>query len=284
MTDGDVGPVPLPAHRVAFQGEPGAYSEDAVYRFFGECEVDPVPTVRAAFERVRSGESDFAVVALENSQAGSINETYDLLVRHEVSVVGEVVVRVDHALLGVPGAGISDVRRVLSHPQALAQCEEFLAGLGAEVLPIHDTAGAARRVAVEERRDQAAVAGRRAAELYGLEVLAEGIQTYRENYTKFAVIGTRAAPGVGRPDKTSVVFSTANVPGALHRCLGVFAAQGINLAKLESRPMGGRPWQYRFYLDFEAGAEEPAARAALAQLERHADWVRVLGSYPAWRE
>lgn len=270
--------------RVAFQGEPGAYSEDAVHEFFGECEVEPLPTVRQVFERVEIGAADHGVVPLENSQAGSINETYDLLVRHGVKIVGEVVTRVDHALLGIRGASLSDIRTVLSHPQALAQCEEFLATLEAEVFPFHDTAGAAKRVAEEGSRDQAAVAGRRAADLYGLEVLADSIQTYPENYTKFAVIGTEAIPGARRADRTSIVFAVADVPGSLHRCLGGFAKEEINLVKLESRPQGGRPWRYLMYLDFEAGADEPGARAALAELSEHTSFVRILGSYPAWRE
>ncbi|MGH2740627.1 MAG: prephenate dehydratase [Actinomycetota bacterium] len=273
-----------PTPRVAFQGERGAYSEDAVHRFFGECEAQPLPTVRAVFEQVEIGATDFGVVPLENSQAGSINETYDLLVRHGVKLVGEVVTRVDHALLGLAGASLSEIRRVYSHPQALAQCEEFLATLEAEVVPFHDTAGAAKRVADEGKRDQAAVAGRRAAELYGLEVLTDAIQTFPENYTKFGVIGAGPTPSGGSPDKTSIVFAVADVPGSLLRCLGGFAKEEINLVKLESRPQGGRPWRYLMYLDFEAGAEEPRAKAALEELSAHTSFVRILGSYPSWRD
>jgi prephenate dehydratase len=268
---------------VAFLGEPGAFSEDAGRRFFEDPELLPLPTVRRVFDEVEVGSADYGVVPLENSQAGSINETYDLLVRHGVRIVGEVVLRIDHALLALPGTRVSDVRQVLSHPQALAQCEEFLTNLDAAIVPVSDTAGAARQVADEGRTDRAAVAGRRAAELYGLQVLAEKIQTFPENFTKFAVIGTEAAPAAGGADRTSIVFGTANVPGALHRCLGGFAARGINLLKLESRPEGGRPWQYRFYLDLEAGVEDPVVVAALSELADHASYVRVLGSYPAWR-
>jgi prephenate dehydratase len=284
VSDASVRPLERPEPRVAFQGEPGAYSEDAVHRFFGRCEAKPLPTVRTVFEQAEIGAVDFGVVPLENSQAGSINETYDLLVRHGVKLVGEVVIRVDHALLGVPGASLSDITRVLSHPQALAQCEEFLATLEAEVVPYHDTAGAAKRVAEEGRRDQAAVAGRRAAELYGLQVLTEAIQTFPENFTKFGVIGTGPPPRTEAPDKTSIVFAVADVPGSLHRCLGGFADQGINLVKIESRPQGGRPWRYLMYLDFEAGADEPSAQGALRELSAHTSFVRILGSYPAWRD
>lgn len=271
--------------RVGYQGEPGAYSEDAVRRYFDDAEPQPMASVREVFERVEVGACEFGVVPVENSQAGSINETYDLLVRHGIRIVGEVVTRVDHALLGLAGADLGDLARVLSHPQALAQCEEFLVNLGVEAVPVQDTAGAARRVAEEGDPKQAAIAGRRAADLHGLTVLAEGIQTYPENYTKFAVIGHEVpAAGAGAPDKTSIVFAVSDVPGALHACLGGFAAEGINLIKIESRPQGGRPWRYLIYLDFEAGAEAPEARRALEVLSEHTSFVRVLGSYPAWRE
>lgn len=271
-----------PEVRVAVQGEPGAYSEDAVHRFFPRAGVEPLPTLRTVFDRVEIGAVDYGVVPLENSSAGSINETYELLVRHGVKILGEAIVPVEHALLGLPGATLGQVRRVFSHPQALAQCERFLASLGAEVVPHQDTAGAARMVAAEGRPEQAAVAGVRAAALYGLEVLAEGIQDLPDNYTKFALIG-RGAP-LGPPDKTSIVFDVADVPGSLYRCLRGFAEQEINLIKIESRPHGGRPWRYWIYLDFEAGVDDPGAGAALEELSRHSAFVRVLGSYPAWRE
>lgn len=269
------------ASRVAYQGEPGAFSEDAAHRFFPDAQTDPRPSVRAVFEQVEIGGAEVGVVPLENSQAGSINETYELLVRHGLRILAETVIEVDHALLGLPGTRIDEIRRVYSHPQALAQCEEYLADLGVDVMPHPDTAGAARMVSEAGDPAQAAVAGRRAADLYGLAVLAEGIQSSAENSTKFALIG--AGPPLAAPDKTSIVFAVADVPGSLHRCLAGFAEQGINLIKIESRPAGGRAWRYWIYLDFEAGAEEARARAALAELARHTSFVRVLGSYPAWR-
>ena len=270
--------------RVGYQGEPGAYSEDAVRLRFGDAEPQPLASVREVFEAVEVGSCDFGVVPLENSQAGSINETYDLLVRHGVRIAGEVVIRVDHALLGLPGTQPADLARVYSHPQALAQCEELLVNLGVEAVPDKDTAGAARRVAEEADPKQGAIAGRRAAELYGLEVLAEGVQTYPENYTKFAVIGHVPVGAWGEPDTTSIVFAVSDVPGSLHACLEGFAAQGINLRKIESRPQGGRPWTYLIYLDFEAGSDGERARSALEVLAAHTSFVRVLGSYPAWRD
>jgi prephenate dehydratase len=271
------------ARRVAYQGDPGAFSEEAVRALFPEAEASPHRTLREAFDAVTGGAARYGVVPVENSQAGSINETYDLLAAYGVWIVAEVVVDVAHALLALPGTRLEDVRVVSSHPLALAQCQEFLAGLGAEVVAVFDTAGAARRIADQQRMGEAAVASERAAELYGLEILATGIQTDPGNRTRFAAIATDPH-SLGDPDKTSLTFSTRDVPGALVRCLRPFADRGLNLSKLESRPLGGgEPWRYRFFLDVDAGLEDPELRAALEDLERHAAVVRVLGSYPRWK-
>jgi prephenate dehydratase len=275
--------------RVGYQGEPGAFSEEAVVTLFasaaGDADVEPVPcrTFRDVFDGVEDGTLAFGVVPLENSQGGSIAETYDLLLRESVSMVGEVVVRVDQALLGLPGATLDGVRRVWSHPQALAQCEEFLARLEAEVVPMYDTAGAAKRVAEEARADQAAVAAERAAAVYGLQVLASRIQTHQDNQTRFAAIATAPATPFGAREKTSIVFGVRHVPGALVRALSTFAFRGLNLAKIESRPLGDRPWEYRFYVDVEAGMDDPLLVDAVEELEREGRSITVLGSYPRWR-
>jgi prephenate dehydratase len=270
--------------KVSYQGEPGAYSEEAVAAVFPGGDPVPCETVRAAFEKTGAAEADFGVVPLENSQAGSINETYDLLSRdeHGLRIVGEVIVRVDHALLGLPGAAPAGLARVYSHPQALAQCDEYLAGLGVEIVPTLDTAGAARRIAEEGDAKQAAVASVRAAGLFGLEVLAERIQNYEENFTKFAVIGA-ADPGFGEPDKTSIVFAVADRPGSLFACLEPYARRGINLTKLESRPRPGAPFEYLFYMDIEAAEESEDARQVLGEMNEHTSMLRVLGSYPKWK-
>jgi prephenate dehydratase len=280
--------------RVGYQGEPGAFSEVAVVTLFAAGDaVQPIPcrTFRDVFDGVEAGTLAFGVVPLENSQGGSIAETYDLLLRESVSIVGEVVVRVDQALLGLAGATLEGIRRVWSHPQALAQCEGFLARLGAEVVPMYDTAGAAKRVAEEARTDQAAVAAERAAEVYGLQVLAPRIQTHQDNQTRFAAIASGSAAGavgvppapLGPPEKTSIVFGVRHVPGALVRALSTFAFRGLNLAKIESRPLGDRPWEYRFYVDVEAGMDDPLLADAVAELEREGRSIKVLGSYPRWR-
>jgi len=274
--------------RVGYQGEPGAFSEEAVVTLFAAGDagaVEPVPcrTFRDVFDGVEQGTLAFGVVPLENSQGGSIAETYDLLLRESVSIVGEVVVRVDQALLGLEGSTLDGIRRVWSHPQALAQCEEFLARLGADVVPMYDTAGAAKRVAEEGRADQAAVAAERAAAVYGLQVLASRIQTHGDNQTRFAAIAATPTAPLGPPEKTSIVFGVRHVPGALVRALSTFAFRGLNLAKIESRPLGDRPWEYRFYVDVEAGMDDPLLADAVEELEREGRSITVLGSYPRWR-
>ena len=271
----------LPAVKVAYQGEPGAYSEQAVLSLFPSAEPLPCDTVRLVFSRVTSGESDVGVVPVENSQAGSVNETYDLLLHSNlVKVYGEAVVRVDHALLAVRGARLEGIRRVYSHWQALAQSEEFLASLRVEMHPVHDTAGAARIIAERDDPEEAAVASIEAGGRFGLKVLAERIQTYPDNFTKFAVIGT-GDPGLGPPDKTSLVMAVHDRPGSLLASLQPFADRDVNLTKLESRPRPGAPFEYVFYVDIARAADDEAVLAALEQVRSHTSLLKVLGSYPS---
>jgi prephenate dehydratase len=266
--------------RIAYQGEPGAFSESAVLALFPDAEPLPCETVRIAFSRVTSAEADLGVVPVENSQAGSVNETYDLLLDSAlVRIVGEVVLRVDHALLAPPGARLERIRRVYSHWQALAQSEDFLASLRVETVAVHDTAGAARMVAERGLADEAAVAGVEAGARLGLAVLAERIQTHPDNFTKFAVIGTRDA-GLGSPDKTSLVMAVHDRPGSLLSSLKPFADHGVNLTKLESRPRRGAPFEYVFYLDVERPQEDEGLRTALEQVRLHTSMLKILGSYP----
>jgi prephenate dehydratase len=267
--------------KVAYQGEPGAYSERAVRSAFPDAEPLPCDTVRLVFSRVTSREAAFGVVPLENSQAGSVNETYELLSTTDLlRIVGERIVRVDHALLAIPGTRLEDVRRARSHWQALAQCEEFLASLRIEPVPVHDTAGAARVVAELADPHEAAVASVDAAGLNGLAVLAERIQTDKENLTKFAVIGADgAATGLGPADKTSLIMAVLDEPGSLLHSLEPFASRGINLHKLESRPRRGRPFEYVMYIDVMAPADDPGLQQALTEVGDHTSLLRVLGSY-----
>ena len=273
------------AEVVAYQGEPGAYSEEAAHRLFPGASLAAAPDAAPGVRPVAGGDRPGRGRPLENSQAGSINETYDLLARGDVHIVGEAVTRVDHALLALPGIPLGYIKRVASHPAALAQCQEFLATLDEEVeiVPVYDTAGAAKRIAEEKRAGEAAVASERAAQVYGLEVLASRIQDTPDNFTRFAAVAIDPEP-LGPPDKTSLVLVTDHRPGALFHALRPFAERDVNLVKLESRPSGSGPWKYRFYLDVEAGAHEPAFRAALEDLRTEAAAVQVLGSYPRWRE
>jgi prephenate dehydratase len=265
--------------RVAFQGERGAYSEAAAIGHFGTMSSVPCRTLVEVFDAVEHEQADRGMVPVENSQAGSINETYDLLARRSLHIVGEHNQRIEHCLLALPEDTLDAIRTVLSHPQALAQCEAFLKRGGWETVATYDTAGSARIVATERRRGVAAIASRHAAEIYGLTVLAEGIETSPVNYTKFLALALTPAPRVDRA-KTSVVFTTANVPGALYKALGAFATRGINLTKLESRPRRDRPWEYLFYVDLETHQESAEGRAALSELAGVTAFLRILGSYP----
>jgi prephenate dehydratase len=263
---------------VAYQGEAGAYSEEGARALFPVAERRAFPSIRKVFEAVEVGSVSAGLVPLDNSQAGSINETYDLFLRHGLHLVGETVVRVDHCLLALPGSTADDLREVMSHPQAIAQCEEFLSALDVTVRAEYNTAGAAKRIADERLEHTAAIASRRAAELYGLDVLAERIQTYPDNYTRFGALSRSPEP-LGEPDKTSLVFGVGHVAGSLYRCLGAFAERHLNLTKLESRPRPGRPWEYVFYADIDAAAQRPEMVEALAALSEHATFTRVLGTY-----
>ena len=267
--------------KVAYQGEPGAYSERAVTALFPSAQPLPCETIRLTFSRVTSGEAEFGVVPVENSQAGSVNETYDLLQRSSlVRVVGEVVIRIDHALLAPAGARLEGIRRAYSHWQALAQCEEFLATHRIDPVPVHDTAGGARMVAERRDPEEAAIASVEAGTSLGLTVLAEHVQTHPDNFTKFGAIGTRDA-GLGTANRTSLVMAGDDRPGSLFRALQPFADRGINLTKLESRPRRGAPFEYVFYIDLDGSTEDPNVAEALDEVRLHTSMLKILGCYPA---
>jgi len=268
--------------RIAFQGERGAYSEEAVSALFGDADTLPCPSLHSVFEAVTRGEADRGVVPVENSQAGSINETYDLLLAHTLWITGEVDLRIRHNLLVIPGQDLGSIRKVYSHPQALAQSDAFLRAHGMEAIATADTAGSAKLVANQRLMDAGAIASLAAARIYGLAVAREGIETSPTNFTKFLALATSPIPRQG-DSKTSVVFTTQNVPGALHRALGAFATRAINLTKLESRPRRQTPWEYVFYVDVEGHHEDPQLAAALVDLSKACVFVRMLGSYPKSR-
>ena len=265
---------------VAYQGEPGSYSEEGVRQVLPGAEARPYPSIRKVFEAVEVGRVSHGLVPIDNSQAGSINETYDLFLKHGLHLVGETVVRVDHCLVALPGSALDELDEVISHPQAIAQCEEFITAMGVRIRAEYDTAGAAKRIVDDKLERTGAIASRRAADLYGLEVLAERIQTYPDNYTRFGVLSRDPEP-LSEPDKSSLVFGTSHVAGSLYRCLGAFAERHLSLTKLESRPRAGRPWEYVFYVDVEAPAGAPAMVEALAEVSEHATFTRLLGTYPS---
>ena len=272
------------APRVAFQGEAGAFSEEAALAFAPEGEAVGYPSFEEAFEATVRGECDYACLPVENSLAGSINQTYDLLTDSVLLVVAERVVRVHHNLLVPPGTRLEDVRRVYSHPQALQQCQRFLRQHGFEAVADYDTAGAAKLLLERARHEpgSAAIASRRAAETYGLEIVAERIEDLKFNFTRFFVLGHRERPPEpGRQHKTSLMLATHHRPGDLVACLQVFSEHGINMTKLESRPRRDKPWSYLFYVDIEGHVADPNVAAALTGLMRRAAFVKYLGSYPA---
>ena len=264
--------------RVAFQGEPGAYSEEAAIWLCGEVDTVPCQLLADVFEAVAAGRADRGVVPVENSQAGTIHETYDLLLAHQLVIVAECDLWVSHCLMALPGQTLADIRQAYSHPQALAQCDRYLRGIGVEPVAFYDTAGSAKMIREQLRAGAAAVASRRAAEIYALAILASGIETNRHNYTRFLGIGKAAAPRTG-PSRTSVVFVVQNRPGTLHRVLGALAARQINMTKIESRPLRVGTWEYVFYMDFDGHADDANVRAALDEMRPHTSTLRVLGSY-----
>lgn len=270
--------------RVAFQGERGAYSEAAAVAHFGE-NIQPVP--RAEFEQVFEAVSGDAcergIVPIENSLAGSIHRNYDLLVRHQLHTVGEQVLRVRHCLVAHPGVALDQVRTVMSHPQALAQCEHTLKRLGVSREATYDTAGAVKLLKESGDRHRAAIASRRAAQVYDMNVLAEGIEDDEANYTRFLVLAREPVVPAG-PAKTSIVFSMKNVPGALFKALSVFALRDIDLTKIESRPIPGQTWQYVFYVDFVGSTADDNVQRALTHLQEITTFFRLFGSYERNRE
>ncbi len=269
------------AERVAFQGIEGAYSEQAIRQYYGDA-VDVVPCHSFAdiFQAIMDQEAEHAILPVENAQAGTVAQSYELMMEHDLRVQGEVILRVRHALLAPPGTKLPDLQRVRSHPQALAQCEQFLRRYELEIEPWYDTAGAARDLAAAPIPGVGAVASTLAAELYNLDIIEPNIEDVPYNYTRFFIIGMDDPPRAER-NKTSLVFATRHRPAALYECLGDFAERGINLTKIESRPRRNRPWEYFFYLDFEGHWQDETCESALVALLRRASFVKMLGSYPA---
>jgi len=269
--------------RIAYQGELGAFSEAAARRVHKDADLVACRSFEEVFSSVDAGPAGYGVLPIENSIGGSIHRNYDLLLEHQLPIVSEVELPVVHQLLAMPGATMGGLKRIYSHPQALAQCERFLRTLaGVEIVATYDTAGSAKLVATEKLMDAAAIASARAGEVFGLAPLAASIQDFDDNITRFIVIGRRPIDAMPA-DKTTVVFTVPNSPGALFKALSVFALRDVDLTKLESRPIPGRPWEYLFYVDVASARDELRCARALAHLAEFAPMLRVLGSYPSWK-
>jgi prephenate dehydratase len=269
--------------KIAYQGEPGAFSEAAARRVDPDAQLVPCHTFEEVFDTVDADPSTYGIVPIENSIGGSIHRNYDLLVERTLPIVGEVELPVIHHLLALPGATLDGLRRVYSHPQGLAQCERFLRTLtNVEIIATYDTAGSAKMVADAGLKDAGAIASARAGEVFGLVSLAASVQDFDDNITRFLVVGATPLPD-SVADKTSIVFSLPNEPGSLFKALSVFALRGISLTKLESRPIQGRPWEYLFYVDLAAARDEVHCTRALAHLGEFAPMLRTLGTYASWK-
>jgi chorismate mutase/prephenate dehydratase len=265
---------------VAFQGEIGAYGEEAAFQFFGaSIQVKPCESLDDVFKLVEQGEAHFGVIPIENSLEGSISRSYDLLLDSSLKVCGEIELRVSHCLIANPGTHLGMIKRVYSHPQALAQCRAFLKHLGSELIPTYNTAASVKMIKEKGITDGAAVASARAAEIYGMQVLAKEIEDNPNNFTRFFILSREDSPPTGN-DKTSIVFSVKHKPGTLYEFLRELAARKINLTKIESRPTRQKPWEYNFYLDFEGHREDKLSREVLESLERVSLFIKILGSYP----
>lgn len=266
--------------RAAFLGEMGTFSHKACTQYFGDqVTAVPAPSFKTIFEGIKNGEVDFGIVPVENSLTGSIHENYDLLLEYNLKIVGEITLRIIHHLIGKPGVEIENIKRVLSVSMAFQQCRQFLERHdGWELVMVKDTAGAVKAVSEAQSMTDAAIASKEAAAIHGMEVIAEGIETNPRNYTRFVIISAGQLQK-GPRSKSSIIFSTGNQPGALFEVLKIYADHGVNLVKLESRPIHGKPWEYMFYVDLEADAESKEFAPILDLLKAKTDYLKVLGSY-----
>ncbi len=269
---------------IAFQGERGSFSEEAAYKLLGRrIRLRPCETFAATFRSVAQHEADACLVPIENTLAGSVHENYDLLLANRLHIIGEVNLRIVHNLIAFPGTTLRSLRQVYSHPVALAQCSRFFSRhRQVEKIPHYDTAGSVKMLAERRIPGAAAIASRTAAEVYGGRILRAHLEDHRANYTRFLLLSRKPAPSK-KANKVSIVFSTRNVPGALFKCLSVFALRDLDLTKIESRPLRGRPWEYLFYVDFAGNLDDPRSRHALAHLREVTNFLRVLGAYEADR-
>jgi len=268
-------------NKVAFQGERGAFSEIAALKFFGNS-INPFPcrSFREVFKKINNKETQYGILPIENSQTGGINEVHDLLLNQELFAVGEEKLKVEHCLITKEEIDFKLIEKVYSHPQALAQCEEFLSKNlpSCQVIPAYDTAGSVKMIKEVEENNIAAIASSWAAELHGLKILNLNIQDNKFNYTRFLILSSELNINP-KNNKTSIIFAVISKPGALYRCLREFALRDININRLESRPSKREPWEYIFYTDFEKGLHEEKTQEALKSLEECTTFIKIIGSY-----
>jgi prephenate dehydratase len=270
--------------RIAYQGAPGAYSEAAGLKYKSSADTLPCESFEDVFTAVERQTATHGIVPIENTVGGTIRRNYDLLLKYELPIVAEVQLPIVHNLVALPGTNLEDVRRIYSHPQALAQCERFLRSLeNIEILATSDTAGSAKMIQEKQLKGAAALASERASEVFELALLKSGVQDFADNITRFLVI-SREAFTEGKPDKTTIVFTVPNEPGALFKALSVFALRGIDMGKLESRPIPGRPWEFLFFADLLADRQDFRCGRALMHLAEFAPYLRTLGSYSGWKD
>ncbi len=266
--------------KIGFQGEHGAYSEEAILRAFPNGEPVGYSNFREVFDAVEKNECEYAVIPIENSLEGAIGEVHDLLFEYPLMVRGEIILRIKHYLLALPGVTFDMIKNVYSHPQALAQCSVFINRYKLNAIAVYDTAGAAKLLREKNDKYSAAIASKRAADIYDLNILMEGIENNTNNYTRFLIIGVEDIKEPTGSDKTSIIFGVRHVPGALYRALEPFAKRNINLTRIESRPSKRKPWEYLFYVDFEGHRLDEKVASALQELQQVTSLIKILGSYP----
>lgn len=266
---------------IAYLGEVGAYSEEAAINYFGEkATLIPHESFHQIFQSVEEKRVDYGLVPIENSLAGSIHQNYDLLLHHNLSIVGEQYLRIRHCLIVHPNAQITNIKKIMSHPQALAQCEQYIRGLSSvSTEPTYNTAGSVKMISESNDQTVGAIASRRAAQVYGMKIIDEDIEDNPANFTRFIALATDPIEPRNNA-KTSIVFSLNNEPGALFKALSVFALRDIDMTKIESRPQVGKVWEYLFYIDFKGSLLDQTVDRALEHLKEYALMLRVLGSYP----
>jgi chorismate mutase/prephenate dehydratase len=267
--------------RVAYQGEPGAYSEEAAYKYFDDnIETIGYEKLDDVFRAVEKGDVDYGVIPVENSIEGTVRKGYELFLEYDVKPIAEVILRIKHCLISFPKETIKSIKVVYSHPQALGQCSKFLEKQGYKLIPFYNTAGAVKMIKEKRLKHAAAIASERAGKIYGMKILKKGIENNPQNFTRFLVIAKNIKTSPTGHDKTSLIFTLKHIPGSLFRTLKVFAERNINLTKIESIPIPSKPWEYNFVLEFEGHIEDKKVKSALERLKKHTIFLKIIGSYP----